>query len=282
MGSAVATTYLRCHGLGGLQGWQWLFLAEGLPAILVGLLILFLLPDAPATVAWLSEPERDWITVELARENDRHSASSDHHVLRALRNPLVLQLAVIGALTIGSYMAFLLIAPQLLVTATGMNATHIGYVVSAGGVLGIFGMLLSGWHSDRLGQRFTHLIGSMLLVAACFVVMAAASSASMMLIGYLALAFVWPAVTLSTCLVLTEVVPFKMVAVGMAAVNTLSQLGAFALPPLWGMSKDSTGPYHLGLTLVPIAFLTAAAIALMLLFQVRAKGLRIPTPVAAT
>lgn len=273
---------LNLDGLGGLQGWQWLFLAEGLPAILVGLLILFLLPDAPATVAWLSEPERDWITVELARENDRHSASSDHHVLRALRNPLVLQLAVIGALTIGSYMAFLLIAPQLLATATGMNATHIGYVVSAGGVLGIFGMLLSGWHSDRLGQRFTHLIGSMLLVAACFVVMAAASSASMMLIGYLALAFVWPAVTLSTCLVLTEVVPFKMVAVGMAAVNTLSQLGAFALPPLWGMSKDSTGSYHLGLTLVPIAFLTAAAIALMLLFQVRAKGLRIPTPVAAT
>ena len=273
---------LDLDGLGGLRGWQWLFLAEGLPAVVIGLLILGLLPDAPAAVAWLSKPERDWITDELAKENDRHGATAEHHVLRALRNPLVLQLAVIGALTIGSYIAFLLIAPQLLATATGWNATKVGYVVSAGGVLSVLGMLLSGWHSDRLGQRFTHLIGSMLLVAACFVVMATASSGSMMLAGYFALAFVWPAVTLSTCLVLTEVVPFKMVAVGMATVNTLSQLGAFALPPLWGMSKDATGSYDFGLTLVPIAFLIGAAIALMILFQVRAKGLHGPTPVAAT
>ena len=272
---------LDLDGLGGLQGWQWLFLAEGLPAVLIGLLILYLLPDAPDTARWLSEPERDWITRELATENARHGAATDHHVLRALRNPLVLQLALIGALTIGSYVAFLLIAPQVLATATGFDAKQVGYVVSAGGVLSVLGMLASGWHSDRLGQRFTHLIGSMVLVAACFVAMAMATTPTMMLAGYFALAFVWPAVTLSTCLVLTEVVPFKMVAVAMAAVNTLSQLGAFAAPPLWGISKDATGSFHFGLTLVPIAFLTATAIALMLRRQVRAKGLHLAAPVVA-
>ena len=86
--------------------------------------------------------------------------------------------------------------------------------------------------------------------------------------------------TLSTCLVLTEVVPFKMVAVAMAAVNTLSQLGAFAAPPLWGISKDATGSYHFGLTLVPIAFLIATAIALLVRRQVRAKGLHLAAPLA--
>ncbi len=272
---------LDLDGLGGLQGWQWLFLAEGLPAVLIGLLILRFLPDAPASALWLSEPERDWITRELAHENARHGTSADHHVLRALRNPLVLQLALIGALTIGSYVAFLLIAPQVLATATGFDAKQVGYVVSAGGVLSVLGMLASGWHSDRLGQRFTHLIGSMVLVAACFVVMAMATTTSAMLIGYLALSLVWPAVTLSTCLVLTEVVPFKMVAVAMAAVNTLSQLGAFAVPPLWGISKDATGSYHFGLTLVPIAFVAATLIALAVRRQVCARGLHGAVPALA-
>jgi ACS family tartrate transporter-like MFS transporter len=87
------------------------------------------------------------------------------------------------------------------------------------------------------------------------------------------MAFFLPAVTLTTCLVLTEVVPSRMVAVAMAAVNTLSQLGAFVAPTLWGMSKDATGSYHFGLTLVPLAFLAAAAIAFGVRQQVNHKGL---------
>jgi ACS family tartrate transporter-like MFS transporter len=83
----------------------------------------------------------------------------------------------------------------------------------------------------------------------------------------------WPAVTLSTCLVVTEVVPAWMVAVAMAAVNTLSQLGAFVAPTLWGISKDATGSYHFGMTLVPLAFLAAAAIGLNLRFQMQNRGL---------
>ncbi|MEO7505225.1 MAG: MFS transporter [Sphingomicrobium sp.] len=271
---------LGLDGLAGLRGWQWLFLAEGLPAVFVGLAVLLFLPEAPAAARWLTEPERGWITAELAAENARHGAAADHHVLRALKDPMVLKLALIGCLTIGSYVGFLLIAPQVLMTGTGMNATDVGYIVSVGGALSVLGMLASGWHSDRLGQRFTHLLGSMMFVAACFLVMAQATTPAMVLTGYLAMAFVWPAVTLSTCLVLTEVVPFRMVAVAMAAVNTLSQLGAFAVPALWGMSKDSTGSFHLGMMLVPVAFVVATAIGLMLLVEVRAKKLH-TTPVLA-
>ena len=271
---------LDLDGLGGLRGWQWLFLAEGLPAVLVGLAVLQLLPDAPTTARWLSTPERDWLTTELATENARHGVIADHHFLRALKNPLVLKLALIGCLTIGSYVGFLLIAPQVLRTGTGLDATHVGYIVSGGGVVSVLGMLVSGWHSDRLGERFTHLLASNLLVAACFLLMATAASPAMILAGYLALNLIWPAVTLSTCLVLTEVVPFRMVAVAMAAVNTLSQLGAFAVPALWGMSKDATGSFHLGMMMVPVAFVAAAAIGLLLMAQVRARGLH-TAPVVA-
>ena len=107
-----------------------------------------------------------------------------------------------------------------------------------------------------------------------------ATTPATLLAGYLALAFLWPAVTLSTCLVLTEVVPFRMVAVAMAAINTVAQLGAFAVPPLWGISKDATGSYDFGLSLVPFAFLTAAAIGLHLRRQVRARGLLRAAPLA--
>jgi ACS family tartrate transporter-like MFS transporter len=137
----------------------------------------------------------------------------------------------------------------------------------------VIGMLASGWHSDRLGGRFAHFIGSMLLVAISFAIMASARSHGVMIAAYLAMSFFWPAVTLATCLVLTEVVPCAMVAVAMAAVNTLSQLGAFVAPTLWGMSKDATGSYHLGLALVPLAFLASAAIGIALRQQVNHRGL---------
>jgi ACS family tartrate transporter-like MFS transporter len=270
---AASGLLLNLDGLAGLRGWQWLFLAEGLPAALVGLAVLLFLPDSPATARWLTPLQRDWITSELAAENARHGSRTDHHVLRALRDPMVLKLALIGCLTIGCYVGFLLIAPQVLMIATGLDAAHVGYIVSGSGVLAVLGMLASGWHSDRQGQRFSHLLGSCVIVAACFAVMAVAKTPAMMLTGYFALSFFWPAVTLSTCLVLTEVVPTRMVAVAMAAVNTLSQLGAFAVPPLWGMSKDATGSYIPGMALVPLAFLIAALLGLMLRRQVQAKGL---------
>ena len=271
VGGTLSGWLLGFDGAAGLQGWQWLFLAEGLPTVFLGIAMFFLLPDSPQSARWLKDEERAWITAEQAAENARHGPACHANPLRSLRDPSVLQLAVIGCLTIGAYIAFALIAPQVLMTGTGLNILHVGYLVSVGGAMTVLGMLASGWHSDRIGGRFAHLIGSMLLVAACFAVMAYAKTPAMLITGYLAMSFFWPAVTLSTCLVVTEVVPSRMVAVAMAAVNTLSQLGAFVAPALWGMNKDATGSYHFGLTLVPLAFLTGAAIAFNLRHQLRRK-----------
>jgi ACS family tartrate transporter-like MFS transporter len=273
VGGVLSAWLLGLDGAAGLRGWQWLFLAEGLPTVMLGFAMYWLLPDTPESARWLKEDERNWITTSLADENARHGPTVHRNPLRSLQNPLVVQLAVIGCLTIGAYIAFQLIAPQLLMTGTGLNILHVGYLISAGGVMTVLGMLASGWHSDRIGGRFAHLIGSMVLVAVTFGIMAFAKTPAMLITAYLAMAFFWPAVTLTTCLVLTEVVPSRMVAVAMAAVNTLSQLGAFVAPTLWGMSKDATGSYHFGLTLVPIAFLAAAAIAFGVRQQVNHKGL---------
>ena len=85
---------LGLDGLGNLQGWQWLFLVQGLPAVFVGLLVLRFLPDAPATVAWLTEPEKKWLQDTLAHEQARMRQPVGHNVLAAFRNPRVLLLGV--------------------------------------------------------------------------------------------------------------------------------------------------------------------------------------------
>ena len=143
-------------------------------------------------------------------------------------------------------------------------------------------MLASGWHSDRLGSRFGHLLGGTLLVAACFAAMGRAGTPALLVTAYLGMAFFWPALTLSTNLVATEVVECRKVAVAVACINTLAQLGAFMVPVLWGISKDATGSYHFGLTLIPLLFLASAAITLNLQHQVRRKPtLLVPTIVPA-
>ena len=167
-------------------------------------------------------------------------------------------------------------------TGANLDVRHAGYLISCGGVMAVIGMLASGWHSDRLGSRFGHLLVSTLLVAASFTAMGMARTPAMTITSYLAMCFFWPAVTLSTNLVTTEVVPCRMVAVAVAVINTLAQLGAFVVPVLWGISKDSTGSYHFGLTLLPLVFLASAAITVNLRRQVRRKHMTLmPATTAA-
>ena len=103
----------------------------------------------------------------------------------------------------------------------------------------------------------------------------------MLIAGYLAMTLLWPAVTLCTNLVTTEVVPCRMVAVAVATTNTAAQLGAFVVPVLWGMSKDSTGSYHFGLTLIPLLFIASAGLALLLRLQIRRREIGITPAIAA-
>ena len=282
VGGTLSAWLLSLDGVGGLQGWQWLFLLEGLPTVMLGAAMFWLLPDKPETAIWLKEDERSWLIHELAAENERLAAGARPHPLRALQNPRVLELAVIACLTVGAYMGFVLIAPQVLMTGTGMNVLHVGYLISCGGLMTVAGMLTSGWHSDRIGSRFGHLILSMLLVAMSFIVMSQARTPAMLITSYLAMCFFWPAVTLSTNLVATEVVPCRMLAIAVGVINTLAQLGAFAVPVFWGMSKDSTGSYHFGLSLIPLFFIAAAAIAVHLRHNIRRRDFAVaPATVAA-
>jgi ACS family tartrate transporter-like MFS transporter len=267
----VSGPLLKLDGIGGLRGWHWLFLLEGLPAVLVGLLILMLLPDTPASATWLNAQEKDWLAGALAADEARLGDPGHHNVRKALRNPVVIQLGVIGALGIGSFYALNLSAPTLLMAGTGWDIIRVGYLTSVAGVLGAVGMLFTGFLSDKLGSRFGVLIAAALLMAAGCAMVAFAVSPVTLIAGYLLFMLAWTSVTNSQVLLWADLLPRKNLAVGCAAINAMNFVGGFVGPYLWGWAKDATGNYTLALTVMCAAMLTAAAMVVALRASTRRR-----------
>ena len=260
---------LGLDGLGNLQGWQWLFLVQGLPAILVGLLVLRFLPEAPATAAWLTEPEKKWIQDALAQEQALLRQPAGHNVLAAFRNPRVLLLGIIGFLLIGAITTFILSAPLLLAGATGLDATRVGYLVSLGGISGAVAMLIAGGYADRRGHRFRTAFWWTLVMAGAFLVLSLSTVPALFVAAYLVFATACFTVPMLTSSGWADVIHVRELAVGAAAINTLSQIGAFVTPFAWGAARDATGSFQAGLIALLIMTLLLAVLLRTLHLQVR-------------
>jgi len=276
---AISGALLGLDGRGGLHGWQWLFLVEGLPAVMMGFVILLLLPEAPATARWLSDPEKDWLTAELAGDAARLGPPQPHHLLAALRDPMVLRLGMIGFLSISTFYALTLSAPKVLIAGTGWDVTHVGYLVGLGGVLGAASMLVTGWMTDRARDRFPVLLACTALLATAYAALGIGGSPTVVIGAYLLYATAWTPVTSSQVQLWADVLPIRKLAVGCAAINSMSQIGAAISPWLWGWARDATGGYGLALGVMAAAMLLA--VLLILLLRARVRGAIVAVPLAA-
>lgn len=255
---------LALDGTGGLHGWQWLFLAQGLPTVLFGLVVLRYLPDTPATAAWLTADEKEWIHTALAREQARIGAPTRHNVLGAFRNPRVLLLGAIGFLLIAVITTVILNAPLILHDATTLDTKSIGYLVALGGLLGAAALLVLGNHADRNGDRWGAAFWCGILLAGAVLVMGLSSSPRLVCVAYLAFATVCFAIPMLTSSGWAEALHVRELAVGAAAINTLSQIGAFIAPYAWGASKDATGSFQPALVAFSLVALLMSALILLL------------------
>jgi ACS family tartrate transporter-like MFS transporter len=251
----LSPALLAMNGMGGMKGWQWLFVVEGLPAVLVGLLVLWLLPERPETVQWLTPDEKAWLAGRLAQDG---GAGRHGNPLAALRLPAVLLLGMVGLLTTCAYYTFTLSEPQILAQATGWSGVWVGYLVSLGGLAGAGGMLLTGWLSDRSGTRMPFMAGSATLVLVAYALFATDGGRMTGLIAYALFVAGWGSVTLSVWMLCTDLVGPRDMAVATAMVNTMSQAGAFVGPILWGIARDATGSFHAGF--VGLAMVQAMAL----------------------
>ena len=270
---AMSGWLLGMDGTGGLHGWQWLFLVQGLPTVLFGLVVLRFLPDSPTSVTWLSQPEKDWIHGELAREQARIGAPAGHSVFAAFRNPRVLLLGTIGFLLIGVITTVVLNAPLILQAATTLDATSIGYLVALGGLMGAAAILILGNYADRHGDRWGNAFWCGLVLAGAVLVMGLSPSPMLTIAAYLGFATICFTLPMLTSSGWAEVLHVRELAIGAAAINTISQIGAFVAPYGWGAAKDATGSFQPALIGFSLITLVMAALIRLLRGQVRGKSI---------
>ena len=270
---AMSGWLLGMDGTGGLHGWQWLFLVQGLPTVLFGLVVLRFLPDSPATVTWLSQSEKDWIHGELAREQARIGAPAGHSVFTAFRNPRVLLLGTIGFLLIGVITTVVLNAPLILQAATTLDAKSIGYLVALGGLMGAAAILVLGNYADRHGDRWGNAFWCGLVLAGAVLVMGLSPSPMLTIAAYLGFATICFTLPMLTSSGWAEVLHVRELAIGAAAINTISQIGAFVAPYGWGAAKDATGSFQPALIGFSFITLVMAALIRLLRGQVRGKSM---------
>ena len=271
---AASPPLLNLHGLLGLSGWQWLFLVEGFPAAIVGIAIFLLLPDSPSTVRWLGSKQRDWIERELANDAARLPPTASANLAAALAHPATRRFGVLGLLTIGAMVTYALSGPLILKQA-GFSSGAIGTLVAIGGVLGAGGMIATGYISDRRGERFTTMWISTTLMGLSFALTAMATSSTTFAVAYLLYGLSWGSVTLSQVSAWPDVLHGRVLALGCAAINTLSQLGAFGMPIIWGRLADATGSFHAGALALTIATGAALLITAELASHVKRTAVRV-------
>jgi len=188
MGS-LAGWLLGLGGKLGLAGWQWLFLIEGLPAVLFSFVILKMLPDGPAKAAWLTPQEKAWLTGQLKTDGEQAHLGHEAGVMQALLSPKVWMIGAYFFCALTTSYAYGFSAPAILQGVTGWSVANVGFLVACFGLAGAAGMLLNSAHSDRSGERALHCIVPCIVIAAGYVT-ASYARAPFMVVAALAASFI--------------------------------------------------------------------------------------------
>jgi ACS family tartrate transporter-like MFS transporter len=264
IGSPLSGAILEMHGLWGWSGWHWLFVLEGLPAVLLGLMVLAFLTDHPGQAPWLPPAERDWLIATLRQEREETDGGTRHTLREALSSLRVWLLGMVYlSMALGMY-AITLWMPQILRTLTTVGDLGIGLLNAVPFLAATLGMVLIGWHSDRRGERRWHVAGSLVLAAAGCLLASMTSSLTLALLALsMAAIGIWgvmgPFWALSTTL-LSGVAA----AGGIALINSLGNLGGFLGPALIGWFKQLTAGYSTGLVAVSCILLAGAGLTLVI------------------
>ncbi|MEA2774771.1 MAG: hypothetical protein QOF90_177, partial [Acetobacteraceae bacterium] len=153
LGAPISTAILGMDGLFDIRGWQWIYLIEALPTIILGFFVLLMMTDSPAKAGWMTGPEKDWLTRTLASERREVEAGGKYSVWQGITNPKVLLLSVNYLGIVTASLGLLLFAPQIIKSLGSASTMGIGYATSLAYICGAVSMMLFGWLSDRWGDR---------------------------------------------------------------------------------------------------------------------------------
>jgi len=246
IGAPFSTSLLYLDGLLGYRGWQWMFLLEGIPSIVLGVVTYFYLTGAPAEAKWLDVSQRTWLASRLEAEGARKTEHLSLGMLETLWNGRVIVLSIVAFFIAAQLLGVGFFLPTI-VKGFGLTNMQTGVVSIIPPACGAAAMIWWGRRSDRLMERRHHLAGAMtvgalgiiaagfiddpVLKMAAFTVSAIGLNASLPVFWTLAPAF------------LTG----PSAAIGIAFINSVAALGAFLAPYMLGLVKDTTGSFAGGL-----------------------------------
>jgi ACS family tartrate transporter-like MFS transporter len=265
MGNAVSgllsVPLLKLNGYWGLAGWQWMFLAEALPALVLGLIVLRVLKDRPHQVGWLAADERHWLEGKVERPRPAHSAMAQ---LRAILNRRAGLLSLIY-LTRNMAMYGVSLFLPLILSGAGLSNSQVGFAATIPFATAAIGAVVWAWHSDRRNERHWHIIAAMLMSAAGLVVSAwlGASAWSLLAISVAAVGLYAQAVCFWSLppLMLSGIAS----AAAIAAINATGNLGGFIGPFIVGITARGGTDFTSGLYLMAGCAALSAGLSFLLM-----------------
>jgi len=261
IGPLLGGLLLRLDGALGLRGWQWLFIIEALPSVIIAVVTWQLLTDRPAEATWLRPDQKAWLVERLASERAQQEAVHKFSLAEAFYNPKIwlITLANFGQ-QMSSY-AVIFFMP-LIVKGLGVSTDMVGLVSALPYLFALGAMNYWGWHSDRTGDRTWHVVGAW---AVC-----SAGMAACVIIGVDHPVLVMIALIVATMGQFANQPVFwslpgalltgTAAAGGIAMINTVGQLGGWFGPSVFGLVKDATGSDNIALfciALMPIISIIA-------------------------
>jgi ACS family tartrate transporter-like MFS transporter len=257
VGNPLSGALLKLDGSAGLHGWQWVFLLEGLPAVLLGISVFFILTERPSEARWLDPEEKGWIEEELERERLQKDSGPKGSLLRALLEPQVLLLTLVYFLIVTSAYGFELWMPVIMRPLAGDDDFRATLYSAIPSVIAAIVMVGVGLISDRTGER--RWVVALSAFASAIGFLASARTGNPIL-GLAALSLAWTGIKSAQApfwALSSATLSGTAAAAGLALINSLANLGGYFGPWLAGVLERRTHAFTTGLLLSSATLLTA-------------------------
>jgi len=262
VGAPLSTTLLSFGNMLGLTAWRWLFLLEGLPAVLLGVAALWWLTEKPADAQWLEPEERNWLAESLSNE-PASARKSPASVLATLKDGPTMALALSKMCVLLAFYGIALWLPQIVRSIGHLSIFATGFVSAVPYVCAAIGSILVGRHSDRTGERPKHISYPAFIGAAAFVLAAFAPSPGLALLGLsVGATGIWCSNSIFWTMP-AAILSGVSAATGFALINSVGNLGGFFGPYLTGWVQAGTGKFSLTLVALGLSLALSGVIVLL-------------------
>jgi MFS transporter, ACS family, tartrate transporter len=264
IGSPIAGWLLGVHWW-GQAGWRWLFITEGIPAIVIGIITVSYLTDLPSQARWLPQDEQDWLNHELQAELQAKKKVRDHTIIEAFCDRRVLLLIMAWFLALSGALGNIYWIPTFVKRLSGSSDRMVTSLLLVPALIGIAGMLINGWHSDKTAEQHWHTAIPLIVAGLMYGLLIVTRHHSPLAILFLLLgsgvlyAF-YPVFWSMPTMMLSE----SAAAATFGLINSIGQLGGFAGPYVIGFLNDQTQSLTASFGCIALAYAAAGGLILSL------------------